>query len=64
MKKNLYISIFALCISCSSDPAKKSNREFNEELERQQREQEQARGTPLTGQGSTVNTQEQIQASI
>ena len=25
MKKNLYISFFALCISCSSDPAKKSN---------------------------------------
>jgi hypothetical protein len=45
----------------SSDPAKKSNREFNEELERQQREREQRRGTPLTGQGSTVNTQEQIQ---
>ena len=45
----------------SSDPAKKSNREFNEELERQQREQEQKRGTPLAGQGSTVNTQEQIQ---
>ena len=45
----------------SSDPAKKSNREFNEELERLQREQEQDRGTPLTGQGSTVNTQEQIQ---
>ena len=45
----------------SSDPAKKSNREFNEELERQQREQEQKRGTPLTGQDSTVNTQEQIQ---
>jgi len=44
----------------SSDPAKKSNREFNEELERQQREEEQKRGTPLTGQGSTVNTQAQI----
>ena len=45
----------------SSDPAKKSNREFNEELERQQREQEQARGTPLAGEDSRKNTQAQIQ---
>jgi len=41
-------------------PAGMTNREFNETLEAAQRKLEQDRGTPLTGQGSTVNTQEQM----